>query len=171
MAELFVADPRLADHPASRLPQFALVVSQAEDAGWHKAALVREAAHPAFYLRSIAVPWGFLIARPAPSTRQADVAVRPTTLSPARTSPARKLVVNWGWQRVDPATEQLQFFVRRVGPLWLRPKRPVKMRLRLKEQQIPQRRFMIRASSNPIDWRSRRTSAFVSDESSSAATG
>ena len=169
MAKLFVADPRLANDPSLGLPRFALVVSAAATGGWHMAALVREAANPEFYLRSIAVPWAFMIARPAPSTRQNDAPVRPADLSPARTSPARKLVVNWGWQRVDPATEQLQFYVRRVGPLWVSPKRPLKLRLRLKEQQPPQRRFVTSVSSKPIDWRQRPAEVLVTDESSSPA--
>lgn len=153
MAELFIADPRQGEYVAARLPRFSLEVSAASTDGWHKAALVRTAVDPAFYLRSIAVPWTFVIARPAPSTRQSNVVIRAGSLSPARTSPARKLVVNWAWRRVETGSEHLEFYVRRVGPLLLSARPALPLRLRLKEQSAPQRRFVVRVASSQMSWR------------------
>jgi hypothetical protein len=134
------------------LPQFALVVSEAAAGQWHVAALVRERNDRDFYLRSVAVPWPFIIARPAPSNRQNELVFRPEDLSPAGSSPARKLVVNWDWSPVDDATEQLHFFVKRRWRLPFGARCRLRLRLGLTEQPPPRRRFVLRAYSNVVDW-------------------
>lgn len=135
------------------LPIFALVVSEAATDGWHVAVLVREKDDCDFYLRSVAVRWPFVIARPTPSNRQNEVIVRREDLSPAGSSPARKLVVNWAWEPVDDAAEQLRFLVKRAWRLPLRGRLPLRVRLGLTEQPPPRRRFILRARSNVVDWR------------------
>lgn len=171
MSELFVPDPSVATDPELRVPSFSLVVSAESTGGWRSAAVVRDVASPAYYLRSISVSWPFIIARPRPSTRQRERRFRPDQLSPARTSPVRKLVVNWGWQPVDGATEQLRFYVRRLGPMWLWPNRRLSVRLRVKQQAPPQRRYLLEVSSEPIDWRATTAAEFVGHASSSPVRG
>jgi hypothetical protein len=135
------------------LPQFALVVSAAATGRWHLAALVREKDDRDFYLRSVAVRWPFTIARPAPSNRQNEIVFRPQDLSPAGTSPARKLVVNWVWTPADDGTERLHFFVKRAWRLPLPRRSRLRLRLGLKEQAPPRRRFILHVRSNLADWR------------------
>jgi hypothetical protein len=139
--------------PPLELPQFALAVAAAAEGQWRIAALVKETSRPDFYVRSIRVPWPFIIARPARSNRQNDVFVRPEDLSPAGTSPTRKLVVNWAWEPIDETAEQLRFFVKRGGPGWLWPVRPLRLRIGLKEQPPPRRQFSLRVRGNRLDWR------------------
>lgn len=168
MAELFAADPVLTPPRGSAwgIPNFALVISEEVSGGWRSGAIIRDALSPAFYLRSISVPWSFVLARPWPSTRQSPIAFRRDQMSPARTSPARKLVVNWGWQPRDETTEQLTFFVRYQGPLWFWPTRKLAVRLGLKQQTPPRWRHTLSLMSEPIDWRPRRLDAAAAPESS-----
>lgn len=168
MADLFVADPTLRGQHHSDLPQFSLTVSAAATGNWHSAVLVREADHRAYYVRSLRVSWPFLIARPAPSTRQNTVQFRPDQLSPARTSPSHKLLVNWAWQPDANGTQQLRFYVRHRDPRWLFPRRSFALRVRLKEQAAPQRRYAVTVISNLIDWRLMPEPAFVSNRASPA---
>ena len=134
------------------LPQFALVVSEAATNRWHVAALIREKDDRDFFLRSVAVPWPFVIARPAPSNRQNEVVFRREALSPSGSSPTRKLVVNWAWTAAEDGTEQLHFFVRRSWRLPWRKQSRLRLRLGLTEQAPPRRRFILYARSNVVDW-------------------
>jgi hypothetical protein len=134
------------------VPEFAVIVSDVAYDGWHMAAVVGESANPDFYLRAVTVRWPYLIARPARSNRTADKPVDPDTLSPTGTTPARKLVVNWGWRTVEDSVSQLRFFVRRTAPLLLRAAAPVKVRLTLKETAWPRRRIVVKLTSNRIIW-------------------
>ena len=168
MAELFSADPALAASPDFRLPHFTLVVSPESTGGWHAAAIVRKAASPAFFLRSISAPWPFVVARPKPSTRQSGFIFRPDELSPVRSSPMQKLAVNWGWEQAAHDTEQLRFYVRRRGILWPWPKRRLPVRLGLKHHLAPQRRVVVQVRSDLIDWRHGPDEAFVPAGSSPA---
>lgn len=171
MAELFSADPALSGSPDFRVPHFTLVISPESIGGWHAAAIVRKAASPAFFLRSISTPWPFVVARPKPSTRQSGLTFRPDELSPVRSSPMQKLAVNWAWEQADNDTEQLRFYVRRRGMLWLWPKRRLAVRLGLKHHLAPDRRVAVQLRSELIDWRPGREEAFVPAGSSSPAQG
>lgn len=84
-----------------KVPEFAVVVSDMTSDGWHMAAVLGESSNPDFYVRAVTVRWPFLIARPARSNRTTEKAVDPDALSPTGTTPARKLVVNWGWRKVE----------------------------------------------------------------------
>lgn len=162
MAELFAADPALQARPGSplRLPRYFLAVSNEDDGGWRSAAIIRDAASPHFFLRSVTVYWPFVVARPRPSSRQNEVIVPPERLSPARTTPAQKLVVNWDWQPRDGgAAEELNFFVRCRGPLLFWPKRRLALHLGLKQQAPPNRRYPLKLVTPPIDWRPQTESA------------
>src|SRR5581483_721435 len=82
---------------AAEVPEFALVVSANSSNGWHVAAVVSTGTGPAFYVRAITVRWPFSVARPTPSNRVSSKRIDPVSLSPTGSTPARKLVVNWGW--------------------------------------------------------------------------
>ncbi len=164
MARLFRPDPEdeLEDLEESgaidvdqllpEVPEFAVVVSDMSNDGWHRAAVVGESANPDFYVRAVTVRWPFLIARPARSNRATDKPVNPDTLSPTGTTPARKLVVNWGWRTVEGTVSQLRFFVRRAAPISFRAASPLKVRLTLKESAPPRRRIVVKMTSNRVIW-------------------
>ncbi len=138
---------------ALEVPRFALVVSEVADGDWHVAALVKELAKLDFYVRSLSVPWPFVIARPAKSNRQNDHIIPPELCSPAGTSPTRKLIVNWAWEGIDGEAEQLRFYVKRRGSAWFWPNRSLPVRIAMKEQPPPRRRFVVRVRGNRLDWR------------------
>jgi hypothetical protein len=134
-------------------PDFALAVSGLARDGWHMAALVREAGNIDFYVRAVTVRWPFVIARPMRSNRASPTPVRPDQLSPASTSPASKLVVNWPWERIDDEAAKLRFYVKRLGPVWFSRTRTLNVRLTLKEVPPPRRRMVVQVSSNRVDWK------------------
>ncbi len=134
------------------VPEFAVIVSDVSTDGWHMAAVIGESANPDFYVRAVTVRWPYLIARPARSNRATDKPVDPDTLSPTGTTPARKLVVNWGWRSVEGSVSQLRFFVKRNVPMLFRTIKPVKVRLTLKELAWPRRRIVVTMKSNPVTW-------------------
>ena len=155
MAQLF-APEAAQPAPGTRdaLPRFWLVVSPGHSNGWHSAIMLREVATPDFFVRSLAVPWPFVIARPAPRTRQPKVVVSPEEMSPARTSPSRRLVVNWGWERRNETTDQLRFYVKCKGPFLLWRRRKLALRVQLKVLAQPRRQIALEVTSGIIDWRS-----------------
>lgn len=171
MAELFAGDPALAGPAGASqpAPNYALLVSEELSAGWHSAVIVRDAASPYFFVRSIAASWPFVLARPRPSTRQSEVAYPREQMSPMRTTPSQKLVVNWNWEVIEGTIEHLAFFVRCRGPYFFRPKRKLIVRLGLKEQVPPQRRYSLRLVGAPIDWRPTRPLGVVPQRTSSVA--
>ncbi|MGA3397753.1 MAG: hypothetical protein ABSC95_00930 [Acetobacteraceae bacterium] len=134
------------------VPEFAVIVSDVSIDGWHMAAVIGESANPDFYVRAVTVRWPFLIARPAHSSRSTGKPVDPDSLSPTGTTPARKLVVNWGWRTVEGSVSQLRFFVRRTAPLLFRATGPVRVRLTLKELAWPRRRIVVKVTSNRVTW-------------------
>jgi hypothetical protein len=134
------------------VPEFAVIVSNVSNDGWHMAALIGESANPDFYVRAVAVRWPFLIARPAHSNRAADKPLKPNTLSPTGTRPSRKLVVNWPWVTVEDAVSQLRFYVKRTGPTLFRTAAPITVGLTLKEVAWPGRRVVVKAKSNRVTW-------------------
>lgn len=162
MAQLFAAE-RAPSASGSRgvPPRFSLSVSRSNTGGWHSAILVREAAMPEFFVRSLAVPRPFVIARPVRSNRQRGTAFKPQELSPAHTSPSRRLVVNWGWERRDDGTDQLRIYVKCKGRMLFWRRRKLAMKLRLKEQAPPHRRIVLLVSSEPVEWRGGPADAFV----------
>lgn len=155
MADLFAADPALVSPSGSpqRVPQYTLVVSDEISGGWRRGAVIRDSVSPHFYVRSLSVYWPFILARPRPSLRQKAVIVPPDKLSPARTTPSTKLVVNWDWQPRGDATEELSFYVRCRGPLLFWPKRRLALHLGLKQLAPPHRRYPLKLVMQSIDWR------------------
>jgi hypothetical protein len=137
------------------VPEFAVVVSSLASDGWHMAAVIGESSNPDFYVRAVTVRWPFLIARPARSNRTTEAPVDADTLSPTGTTPARKLVVNWGWRTVEGSVSQLRFLVKRNAPISLRATSPVTVRLTLKELAWPRRRIVVKLKSNPVTWNPR----------------
>ncbi|HEY3848665.1 MAG TPA: hypothetical protein VGL95_16285 [Acetobacteraceae bacterium] len=137
------------------VPEFAVIVSDVSNDGWHVAALIGEHANPDFYVRAVTVRWPFLIARPVRSSRASDKPVNPDSLSPTGTAPARRLVVNWRWVAVEGSVAQLRFYVRRTAPTLLRAASSVKVRLTLKESAWPGRRILVRIKSNRVTWNPR----------------
>jgi len=150
--EEFEDEPAAAPRPPPEFPKFALVASEAAVNGWHVAVMVRERANIDYYVRAVVVRWPFVIARPTRSNRQSNIRTATSKLSPASTSPAHKLVVNWAWEPVDDETSQLRFYVRRRNWLWLRRSRRLRVRLTVKEVQPPRRRVVVRLKSNPVAW-------------------
>jgi hypothetical protein len=134
------------------VPEFAVIVSDISNDGWHVAMVVGESANPDYYVRAVTVRWPFLIARPARSNRSNDKPIEPDSLSPTGTTPARKLVVNWPWTMVEDNVSQLRFLVKRAAPISFRASRPVKVRLTLKESVWPRRRVVVKMKSNPVIW-------------------
>jgi hypothetical protein len=116
------------------------------------AAVIGESANPDFYVRAITVRWPFLIARPVPSNRATDKPVDPDTLSPTGTTPARKLVVNWGWRTVEGSVSQLRFYVKRSVPRLFGAAGRVNVRVTLKELAWPRRRIVMKLKSNRVRW-------------------
>lgn len=144
-----VADGRL----LPEIPRFALIVSEVSTDGWHMAAVIGESANPDFYVRAITVRWPFLIARPARSNRTTDKPVAPGLHSPTGSTPARRLVVNWGWVRAEESVSQLRFYVKRTARRLFRASGAVKIRVTLKELAWPQRRIVVAMKSNRITWK------------------
>jgi hypothetical protein len=136
------------------VPAFALVVSESATDGWHVAALVREHQHFDYYARAIAVRWPLVIARPAKSLGQSHKWQDESTFSPAATLPARKLVVNWGWDQIDDDAAHLRFYVKRTRALLSRGRRPFSLRVTLRQISPSPRRIVVTVTSNPINWRS-----------------
>lgn len=134
------------------VPKFAVIVSDVSDDGWHVAAVIGESANPDYHVRAVTVRWPFLIARPWRSTRASDNPVNPGSLSPTGTTPARRLVVNWGWRTVEGPVSQLRFYVKRTMPAAFRAVSPVNVRLTLKESASPGRRIVVKMKSNRITW-------------------
>jgi hypothetical protein len=132
------------------LPRFAVFVSDVATDGWHMAALLGESSNPDFYTRALGVRWPFLIARPTPSTRSTDRPTDPEQLSPAGTTPARKLVVNWRWVTAEGSVSQLRFYVRRRARIPF-PGR-LRIRVTLKQLPWPRRRIVVAVKSNRITW-------------------
>jgi hypothetical protein len=145
-----VAAPR---SPAD-VPQFAVIVAAPESDGWHMAAVIGETANPNFYVRALAVRRPFVIARPVPSNRTNDRQFKASDLSPTGTTPAQKLVVNWGWETVEESVSQLRFYVKRTAPRFYRKTGRVIIRLTLKESGWPRRRIVLPTKSNKVTWRS-----------------
>lgn len=162
-----IIDPGAYGRPLPDVPKFAVIVSEVSTDGWHMAAVIGQSANPDFYVRAVNVRWPFLIARPARSNRTVDKPVAPDSLSPTGTTPARKLVVNWGWVRVEESVSQLRFYVKRRARLLLRSPGAVKVRVTLKEVAWPQRRIVVAMTSNPIIWnpRARKTRASPPEQS------
>lgn len=134
------------------VPDFAVIVSDVANDGWHMAAVIGESANPDFYVRAVTVRWPFLIARPTRSGRASDKPVNLDLLSPMGTTPARKLVVNWGWRKAEGSVSQLRFYVKRTTPMLFRAASPVKVRLTLKESAWPRRRIVVKMQSNSVTW-------------------
>jgi len=134
------------------VPEFAVIVSDAANDGWHVAMVIGESSNPDYYVRAVTVRWPFLIARPARSNRSSDKPIEPDFLSPTGTTPARKLVVNWPWTTVEGNVSQLRFLVKRAVPISIRASRPVKVRLTLKESAYPRRRIVVKMKSNSVIW-------------------
>ncbi|HVC60247.1 MAG TPA: hypothetical protein VND19_07820 [Acetobacteraceae bacterium] len=145
-------DPGEASRLMPAVPRFAVIVSEVSTDGWHLAAVIGESANPNFYVRAVAVRWPFLVARPVRSNRSIDKPMDRDSLSPAATTPARKLVVNWGWVTADGSVSQLRFYVKRFGRTLFRGPGHVKVRLTLKESAWPQRRIVVAMKSNRIIW-------------------
>jgi hypothetical protein len=137
------------------LPEFAVIVSDVSDDGWHVAAVVGESSNPDFHVRAVTVQWPFLVARPARSNRASNRPIDPDRLSPAGTTPARRLVVNWRWVAVEGSVSQLRFYVRRNAPIRFRDFCAVKVQLTLKESAWPGRRIVLKMRSNRIAWNPR----------------
>lgn len=133
------------------LPEFTVIVAESAIDGWHMAAVVGEAGNPEFYLRAFTVSWPFVIARPVPSNRASDKPARPEERSPTGSMPARKLVVNWGWEKVEGNISQLRFYVKRAAPALFSAGR-VTVRLTLKESALPRRRIVLKPRSNSVIW-------------------
>ncbi|HUN39752.1 MAG TPA: hypothetical protein VMU81_05640 [Acetobacteraceae bacterium] len=138
--------------PLPKVPDFAVIVAATENNGWHMAAVVTEATDPDFYLRAITVRWPFVIARPVPSTRLSDKRVNPSLRSPTGSTPTRKVVVNWGWAKLEESFSQLRFYVKRARVWWLPSSSGVTIRLTLKESGYPRRRIVVPVKTNVIDW-------------------
>ena len=107
-----------------------------------------KAIDPDFYLRAITVRWPFLIARPAPSNRISDKRLDPERLSPTGTTPARKLIVNWGWGKLEGSVSQLRFLCEAHADAVDQGHRAVTVRLTLKESGWPRRRIVVKVKSN-----------------------
>ena len=114
---------------------------------------MREHTNIDYYVRAVVIRWPFVIARPAKSNRQSDIIQSEDALSPTSTSPARKLVVNWGWEPIDDGTSQLRFYAKRTHWLWPNGAMRLRVRLTVKEVQPPRRRFVIPLKSNPVVWK------------------
>ncbi|HTW69945.1 MAG TPA: hypothetical protein VME47_08680 [Acetobacteraceae bacterium] len=138
--------------PLPRVPDFAVIVAETESNGWHMAAVVTDATGPDFYLRAITVRWPFVVARPVPSIRASDKPVDPSLRSPTGSTPTRKLVVNWGWAKLEEPFSQLRFYIKRAPVWWLPSTRSVTIRLTLKESGYPRRRIVVPVKTNVIDW-------------------
>ena len=138
--------------PPAELPEFAVIVSDVSDDGWHMAAVIGESSNPDYYVRAVTVRWPFLIARPARSNRSSNKPIDPDSLSPTGTTPSRKLVVNWGWIATEGSVAQLRFYVKRPVPITLRSSGRVKVRLTLKESAWPRRRTVVKMKSNRVIW-------------------
>jgi hypothetical protein len=141
-----------AGQPLPEVPEFAVIVSDISNDGWHVAMVIGESSNPDYYVRAVTVRWPFLIARPARSNRSTDKPIEPDSLSPTGTTPARKLVVNWPWTAVEGNVAQLRFLVKRVVPISFRASGPVKVRLTLKESVWPRRRIVVKMKSNSVIW-------------------
>lgn len=138
--------------PLPEVPEFAVIVSDTSNDGWHVAMVIGESSNPDYYVRAVTVRWPFLIARPARSNRSTDKPIEPDSLSPTGTTPARKLIVNWPWATVEGNVAQLRFLVKRATPIWFRSSGAVKVRLTLKESAWPRRRIVVKMKSNPVIW-------------------
>ncbi|HUB10615.1 MAG TPA: hypothetical protein VMB34_01555 [Acetobacteraceae bacterium] len=134
------------------VPEFAVIIAAAATNGWHMAAVVTDATGPEFYLRAIAVRWPFVVARPTPSTRIADRPVDHRRLSPTGSTPARKLIVNWGWTKLEDSFSQLRFYIKRSPVRWVKPTGRARLRLTLKESGWPRRRIVVPVKTNVINW-------------------
>jgi hypothetical protein len=162
MATLFRPDPEEEEQEEGEVyddgqflpevPQFAVIVSNVSINGWHMAAVVGESSNPDFFVRALTVRWPYLVARPARSNKATDKPVNPASMSPTGTTPARKLVVNWGWRKVDDSVSQLRFFVRRKAPIAFRSTSRLTVRLTLKESSWPRRRIVVKMKSNTVTW-------------------
>jgi len=146
-------EPILESRRLPDVPEFAVIVAAAATNGWHMAAIVTDTPGPDFYLRAITVRWPFFVARPIPSTRISDRPVKSKLRSPTGSNPARKLVVNWGWSKLEESFSQLRFYVKRT-PTMLLPSSTgrLKVRLTLKESGIPRRRIVVPVKSNAVTW-------------------
>ena len=139
--------------PLPKVPELAVIVAESEIHGWHMAAVVSDHTGPDFYLRAITVRWPFMVARPVPSTRTSDKPVNSSLLSPTGSTPARKLVVNWGWTKLEEPFAQLRFYIKRSRIWWLPPRTgQVTIRVTLKESGYPRRRIVVPVKTNIIDW-------------------
>ena len=96
----------------------------------------------------------FVIARPVRSNRLSNAVVSPEELSPARTSPSRRLVVSWAWERRKDGIDQLRFYVKCKGPFLFWPRRKLALRVQLKVLAQPRRQIALEVTSGIIDWRS-----------------
>ncbi len=134
------------------VPEFAVIVSDTSNDGWHVALVIGESANPDYYVRAVTVRWPFLIARPARSNRSTDVPIETSSLSPTGTTPARKLIVNWPWTTVEGSVSQLRFLVKRTLFLPFRAGGRVTVRLTLKESVWPRRRIVVKTTSNRVIW-------------------
>jgi len=134
------------------LPQFAVIVAAAATNGWHMAAIVTGTPGPDFYLRAITVRWPFFVARPMPSTRIRATPVKAMLRSPTGSTPSRKLVVNWGWSKLEESFSQLRFYVKRTPTSLLPGSGRLRLRLTLKESSMPQRRLVLWVKSNAVTW-------------------
>ena len=141
------------EKPLPPLPELALVVSDVSHDGWHIAALVGEAGNMDYFIRAVAVRRPFVIARPVRSNRSNDRLIDPAKLSPASTTPARKLVVNWAWEPVGDDATQLRFYAKRPRRFGFgQSTRAIQVKLTLKEVAPPRRRTVMRVRSNRIVW-------------------
>ena len=140
------------ERPLPEVPELAVIVAAAATNGWHMAAVLAERTSPDFYLRAITVKWPFVVARPLPSSRASDRRYDRASLSPTGSTPARKLVVNWGWMAAEGAVSQLRFYIKRNPNLLLFGAGRATVRLTLKESGWPRRRIVVPARSNVIAW-------------------
>ena len=138
--------------PLPEVPEYAVIVATAATRGWHMAAVVTDSIGPDFYLRAITVRWPFVVARPAPSSRISDKWLDPERLSPTGSTPARKLIVNWGWGKLEASFSQLRFYVKRTPTRWTKGTVRLTVRLTLKESGWPNRRIVVPVKSNIIAW-------------------